>query len=266
MSLSQEERGELFRNGNVEEVKRFLKDNPTWDVNEVLNGNGWTALHLASHYGHHEIISLLLVYTEINVNQRTNHGETPFFLACHDEEIETAKVLLRDPQVDINPPNNLGRTPLWIACCYGNAAVIKWMIASGRDLFLDEKGQDWDNSEYYTALDIAETWFKTEVVSLLEGFVKNQTQTRHEVRVELGVVDALAAELFATTVFLCDDFLRIRKPDSNSKAGRFLRIVSRLPMELQMVLCHRVYGSDKDNIPSKDSEPAFRHLASLYQK
>ena len=42
----------------------------------------------------------------------------------------------------------------------------------------------------------------------------NPTQTKHEVRVKLGVLVALAAEVFALTVFLCDDLLQL-KPASH---------------------------------------------------
>jgi len=34
-------------------------------------------------------------------------------------------------------------------------------------------------------------------------------------------------------------------------------------MELQMILCHRVVGSMKQNILSKDSEAAFKSLARI---
>jgi len=42
---------------------------------------------------------------------------------------------------------------------------------------------------------------------------------------------------------------------------RFFDIAVMLPMELQMVLSHRVVGSMKQNILMKDSEAAFKALA-----
>ena len=35
-------------------------------------------------------------------------------------------------------------------------------------------------------------------------------------------------------------------------------------MELQMILCHRVVGSMRQNIMRKDSEAAFRSLARVF--
>ena len=94
----------------------------------------------------------------------------------------------------------------------------------------------------------------TEVVSLLERFLANPHQTRHELRVKLGVLDEFAAEVFALTVFLCDDLLHLKPAHATpnlptaaatAAAFRFFSIAKRLPMELQMMLCHFAVGSVK---------------------
>jgi len=84
----------------------------------------------------------------------------------------------------------------------------------------------------------------------------------HELRVKLGQLDALASEVFALTVFLCDGLLHL-KPASHPASGafRFFSIASKMPMELQLILCHRIVGSQKQNILHKDSEVAFKGLA-----
>ena len=80
------------------------------------------------------------------------------------------------------------------------------------------------------------------------------------------MLDEFAAELYAITVFLCDDLLYL-KPAlpvtmiASGAAIRFFTIAKRLPMELQMILCHCAVGSKKQNILHKDSEPAFKSLA-----
>ena len=74
------------------------------------------------------------------------------------------------------------------------------------------------------------------------------------------MLDELSAELYAVIVFLCDDLLQLR-PASRAAATRFFFIASKLPMELQMILCHHVVGSDKQNILRNDSEAAFKSLA-----
>ena len=105
-----------------------------------------------------------------------------------------------------------------------------------------------------------------EVASLLERFLANPAQTRHELRVKLGV---LAADVFALTVFLCDDLLQLKPAPlastnpTSAAATRFFAIISAVPMELQMILCHHAVGSMKQNILRKDSEAAFKALAGI---
>jgi len=91
----------------------------------------------------------------------------------------------------------------------------------------------------------------------------NPTLTCHELRVKSGVQDALAAEFFAVTVFLCDDILQLKTAAiaNPPAANRFFDIACKLPMDLQTILCHRVVGSMKQNILQKDSEAAFKCLA-----
>jgi len=105
-----------------------------------------------------------------------------------------------------------------------------------------------------------------QAMSLLERFLVNPAQTHHELCVKLGVLDELAAEIFALTVFLCDGLLQIKLAPLSSAtprpfAPRFFSIAAKLPMELQMLLCHRVVCSMKQTILYKDSEAAFRSLA-----
>jgi len=110
----------------------------------------------------------------------------------------------------------------------------------------------------------------TKVVSVLERFIVNPALTRHELRVKLGVLDELAAEVFALMVFLCDDLFHLKPasnptvtPNRTSATTRFFVIVKCLPIELQMILCHRAVGSTKQNILLKDSEAIFKSLARI---
>jgi len=96
-------------------------------------------------------------------------------------------------------------------------------------------------------------------VTLLERFKENPEETRSSMRAELGWFDE-AAEMFAMVVFVSDGLLQINDT-APSLAARFFNIVRRLPLELQMMLCHRVVGSPKEIIPGKESEEAFKNLA-----
>jgi len=178
--------------------------------------------------------------------------------------MSVVEVLLKDPRVDVSLDDNYGCTPLWWASCYGRHEVIEWIIARGRDL--GDVKKNWIDGGY-KALEIARKINSDQAVSVLERFLANPAQTRHELRMKFGILDELAAEVFAFTVFLCDDLLQLKPAsDPAADATRFFSIVSKLPIELQMILCHRVVGSMKQNILRKDSEAAFKSLARLLSR
>jgi len=190
-------------------------------------------------------------------NLKNTSGNTPFMFACYCGNTSCVCLLLQDHRVKVNEPNNDGETPLFWAASRCHLGIIRWWIASGREMNLGTPGEV-DKTD---AIGVAkEEEGKTEVVSLLERFKSDATQTRHAVRVELGLLDELAAEMFAVVVFVSDGLLQVSNGDQ-STAARFFSIARRLPLELQMVLCRRVVGSDKEIIRGKDSEVAFKELA-----
>jgi len=165
--------------------------------------------------------------------------------------------MLKDSRVKVNEPTKNGETPLWYAARNGYQDVIKWWIASGREMDLGRPG------DVYTtdAIAVAEEEGNTEVVALLERFKENPLETRHAMRLKLGLVDELAAEMFALVVFVSDGLLQVNDTATPSPAARFFSIASQLPLELQMVLCFRQVGSAKEIISGNDSEVAFKELA-----
>ena len=74
----------------------------------------------------------------------------------------------------------------------------------------------------------------------------------------------MIARTFALVVFLSDGFLSVENSIIHQGERRFFRILQELPMELQMVICHRIYGSVRNIILSKNSEEAFRKLAKSF--
>ena len=71
------------------------------------------------------------------------------------------------------------------------------------------------------------------------------------------------------TVFVADGYLQVKRPGRVSLlwvllAARFFRIVERLPLELQMVLCNRASGSARDIILIKRSEESFRRWTEVF--
>ena len=91
--------------------------------------------------------------------------------------------MLGDSRVKVNEPCNDGNTPLYIAAYWGHLDVIRWWIASGREMDFGKPG-DVDKTD---AIGGAKKNGKTGVVTLLERFKSDASKTRSKVRMELGI-------------------------------------------------------------------------------
>jgi len=171
------------KNGLMEDVKEILRNNPTLNINwsnEDENGN--TALNIACDRGHDSIVSILLAHPNIDVNYEDNQGWIPFNCACYNGSTSCARLLLKDLRVMVNEPTYDGSTPLYSASFRGHLDVIKWWIASGREMDLGTPGQRQSD-----AIVKAKKYGETEVATLLERFPENPVETRDEVKHELGI-------------------------------------------------------------------------------
>jgi len=245
-------------NGDAKELAELMRQDPGFKVNMDL-GHGWTSLHYACRADSRSaVIPLLLAHPDIDVNSKIRFdGWTPFYTACRFRYTSCVREMLKDSRVQVNEPSNGGYTPLWRAAWYGYLDVIRWWIASGREMDLGKPGDVLKTD----AIGVAKRYGHAEVVTLLERFQSDAVQTRHAIRVELGLLDELAAEMFALVVFVSDGLLQIKDTTTPSPAARFFSIVRRLPLELQMLLCFRLVGKAKEIIPGKESDVAFKELA-----
>jgi len=260
----------LIGEGELDEAVRLLQTSPEIRVNHNHNGDflHWTMLHKACYNNQPAVVAALLAHPDIDVNFKDTSGQTPFILAHYTHNPECVRLMLKDPRVLVNEPDRNGTTPLWMAAFNNSLDIVKLWIASGRGMYLGDPGSEMN------ALEMARREMKTELVSLLENFTENPVQTRWEVRQELRRslprsspswwCDRPAAVVFAMVVFLSDGLLETRKGEQETEpAARFFRIATRLPLELQMVLCCRLVGSSEELILGQESEEAFVDLARI---
>jgi len=245
------------KEGDAKELAELMRQDPGFTVNMAQNDSGWTLLHFACGGDlRSSVISLLLAHPDIDVNAKDDRGCTPFYWACLYGYTSCVREMLKDSRVNLNEPHIYGYTPLLNAAGSGLLDIIKWWIASGREMVC-EPGE----IEETDAVAEAKRNGKTEVAILLERFKSDAAQTRHMIRMELNWYDKLAAEMFAVVVFVSDGLLQVNDTTISTPAARSFRITTQLPLELQMVLCFRQVGLDKEIIPGKDSEVAFKELA-----
>jgi len=245
----------------TEEAAELLAANPGLDVNAPdMSGTvptGDTALHIATARLYTDFITFLLAQPGIKVNALNSKHETPLFAACRGHLPPCIRVLLADPRV--RPYiSSQGVSPLELLTRNDQNDEIKIWIASGREVRLNLSGRS-------SLVDLATAGGRLYPKFIFTRFQNNPIRTRLEVRRQLGESNELAAESFALVVFTCDGLLQVpesqlEKTPRSERATRFFRILQRLPLELQVLICNRSVGSKKDNIPQANREVAFRRL------
>ena len=113
--------------GDVNAVQAAISDGA--DVNFI---DGETALMAATHYGHTEVVKLLLE-NGADVNAKTHRGINAMYIALVSERTEVIKLLL-SAKVDVNagiPIEGKDYTPLAIAKKNGNTQIIELLEKAG---------------------------------------------------------------------------------------------------------------------------------------
>jgi hypothetical protein len=248
-------------NGDSDEVARILKECPS--IIGRLSAFGSAPFYIACHRDHHKVLRILLAHPDVTLGANIGKsGWSLFITTCSRGSTECAKVLLEDPGTDLNVITPQGNSALVQAVLKGNHDIIRWWIASGRELDLNALLEGEEMLEMAVQRDRTHA-----ILDFLGKFKADPEGTRHRVRAELGFKDELAADVLSSVVFLCDGLLRVSPLGAAwGNVGRFYRIASLLPQELQMVLCYRVVGSAMTNIPAKLRERGFRDLAQVLKK
>jgi len=266
--------------GDFPAVAALLEQHPNLNVNWGYKSNfDSTSLHIACNRGHADMVKLLLAHRDIDVNRMNKGGSTPLIWACTGGFQSTVRLMLEDPRVQVNLTNSDKVTAARLMAQDGQTEVMGWLLAlRGDQIDLTSKSRPRRGRPIDGA-------YCPEMNTLLENFRADPVQTRHELRLKMGLAEALSAEFFALIIFLCDGLLRTITTTTSASstsasaststststatatatAIRFFAIVQKLPMELQMILCHRMVGSKKEIVLSKDSEAAFKRLGSALQ-
>ncbi|GKU09852.1 unnamed protein product, partial [Fusarium langsethiae] len=90
-----------------------------------------TDLMIASHYGHHVIVKLLL-NKDAEIEAKDRNGRTPLLLAAWNGHEAIVKLLLDTGKVDPDAKDEYGLTPLSWAAENGHEAVVKLLLDTGK--------------------------------------------------------------------------------------------------------------------------------------
>jgi len=181
-----------------------------------------------------------------------------------------------DPRNDPNQPKNDQSTPLWVASQEGHLVVVQHLLASGTEIDTKRRSafKNRTAAEQGRAMGTAAAKEGNETeqefqrrktngplcADLIDEYERDSVGVRHQLRRQPGMREYLIGHLFALVVFHSDSFVVINERLAHSDTKKFFRICARLPLEVQMVLCNRIFGSPRDIILTRDSEPGFQLL------
>lgn len=120
--------------GYVEAVRIILQSGP---CDDIIDGDGLTALHHAAIHGHASIVQLFLqagAYIDRRVHSQGDfYYMTPLMLACMHNSLATVATLL-DRKASVQATDHLGRTALHHACSRSDTDVLVYqLLAAGSD-------------------------------------------------------------------------------------------------------------------------------------
>jgi ankyrin repeat protein len=240
--------------GSAGVVELMLKDDRVLKYTKDIHG--CPILIRLAQYNHFPVLRMLAKDPGFMCVDVCYKYTTPLECACANGNIKATDVLLNElgayPQLLAHPNGNL---PLESAVQNGYVEIVKLWIASEKPIDFERK-----NSLGETILTMGDSNTTFKVRELLREFKDNPRATT--IRLKSETSQREASFMFAVIVFLCDGLFEFPKwSDPASKSTRFLLIVHKLPIEIQMMICHRMHGSGGDIIGSKHCENAFREIA-----
>ena len=123
--------------GRFDRVKSGLRENPSL-VNQ-LSADGFPPLGLATFFGHHDVVILLLAHhADPNIHSRNQIQVAPLHAAV-DRKDQTLVEILLSHGADPNAVEFLGGTPLHTAAMAGADSIVRMLVLHGADTTLKMK-------------------------------------------------------------------------------------------------------------------------------
>lgn len=144
--------------GATDRLHDLLQRQP--ELAHTYSNDGWTALHLAGHFGCSDSVAVLLEHgADLAALSHNRNGNTALHAALAGRQEETTTLLIARG-ADVTVADAAGYTPLHLAAHEGNVALVQMLLAAGADPHAR-------TADGKTPRDMAEGEGNTEVVRLL---------------------------------------------------------------------------------------------------
>ena len=99
------------------------------NICELLNKNGWNAIHYSSYFGNEEILDYIInkLNFKPNVNLLNNEGWSPLLLAVYKQQVKCVEILINSEIIEVNYNGPIG-TALHIACKKNNRHIVSKLL------------------------------------------------------------------------------------------------------------------------------------------
>lgn len=199
--------------------------------------------------------------------QELEEGTSPLWMTAQEGHVDFIRMMLQFPEVEVNLADHDNCTPLWVSARKGKLSVVKMLMALREDLDEGVTANAGTNSWNLTnSREQALIFGHFDVCNLIDRWAKERHVLRKQLLSELGISEEHACYLFLFVILLNDDYLRFRHTTSTDpkilKTLKFFSIVERFSMDIQMVVCNRVYGLSTDIITTAKFENVLKDFFS----
>ncbi|KAJ7958567.1 putative Ankyrin repeat family protein [Quillaja saponaria] len=142
---------------DVQNFLSLIHEDPDIIDQTVLKSSD-SILHLASEFGHEELVLEILKLRPKMASKLNLKMETPLFEACREGRVEIMKILLGINPCSVYQMNQQNKRPLFAACERGRYDVVMHMLLNFQRLLTLER------DGFTTSLHVAASWEHTHIV------------------------------------------------------------------------------------------------------